>query len=184
GRTRSQGNQVFQRSSEVSLALLVLLDAHCDLGLPPLQLTRFFVVFVLRNALVEPEVEERREPLSNLIILAAQRIDGILVKLVLSLMPGLHVREQGIQQPRGHPDRAQYGLDLIEHSAFGNEELLIRGSRITADEIDVPALLEIASYRAARGRAFHQSPEHERLFGISRRGSPGAPEPNLFALAE
>src|SRR5262249_45113251 len=46
---RSQGNQAFQRSSEISLARLMLLDAHRDLGLPLFQLTRFFVVFVLRN---------------------------------------------------------------------------------------------------------------------------------------
>jgi hypothetical protein len=49
GRARSQRNQAFQRRSEVSLAILMLLDAQRDLGLPLFQLTRFFVVFVLRN---------------------------------------------------------------------------------------------------------------------------------------
>jgi hypothetical protein len=34
----------------VFLALLMLLDAQRDLGLPFLQLTRFFVIFVLRNS--------------------------------------------------------------------------------------------------------------------------------------
>jgi hypothetical protein len=51
---------------------------------------------------VPPQVEERREPVAKLVILTAQRIDGVLVKLVLSFMPGLHEREQGIQQFRRH----------------------------------------------------------------------------------
>ena len=71
----------------------MLLDAHRDLGLSLLQLTRFFVVFVRRNALVETQVKERREPLSNLVILTAQPIDGVLMKPGLSIVPGLHVRE-------------------------------------------------------------------------------------------
>jgi hypothetical protein len=49
GCARSQGNQAFQRSSEISLTLLMLIDAQRDLGLTLLQLTRLFVVFVLRN---------------------------------------------------------------------------------------------------------------------------------------
>jgi len=63
------------------------------------------------------------------------------MKSVLSLVPGLHVREQGIQQFRRDPDRAQGRFDLIKNGAFGNEELLIRRSRVTADEIDVPTFL-------------------------------------------
>jgi hypothetical protein len=46
GCARSQGNQALQRRSEVSLALLMPLDAHRNLGLPLFQLARFFVVFV------------------------------------------------------------------------------------------------------------------------------------------
>jgi hypothetical protein len=38
-------------------------------------------------------------------------------------------------------DCAQYGFDLIENGAFGNEDLLARRGRITANEIDVPTLL-------------------------------------------
>jgi hypothetical protein len=49
-RARSQGNQAFQRSSEITLALLMLLNAQRDLGLPLFQFTRFFVGFVLRNS--------------------------------------------------------------------------------------------------------------------------------------
>jgi hypothetical protein len=59
-------------------------------------------------------------------------------------MPGLHVREQSIQQFRRHLDRAQYGFDLIENGAFWNEERFIRSGRIAADKVDVPTLLEIA----------------------------------------
>jgi len=69
GCARSQGNEAFQRRSEVFLTLLMLLDAQRDLGLPVLQLTRFFVVFVLRNTLVEPQIEERSEPVAKLIVL-------------------------------------------------------------------------------------------------------------------
>ena len=145
---RSQGNQAFQRRSEITLALLMLLDAELDLRLPLFQLARFFVVFVLRNALVEPEVEERSEPVAKLVILSAQAVDGILMKPSFSLVPSLHVCEQSIQQFRRDLNRAQYGFDLIKNGAFGNEELLIRRGRITADEIDVPTLFEIASYRA------------------------------------
>jgi hypothetical protein len=48
-RTRSHGNQAFQRRPVVALALLVLLDPQRDLGLPLLQLARLTVVVVLRN---------------------------------------------------------------------------------------------------------------------------------------
>jgi len=50
GCARSQGNQAFQRRSEITLALLMLLDAELDLRLPLFELARFFVVFVLRNS--------------------------------------------------------------------------------------------------------------------------------------
>jgi hypothetical protein len=98
GCARSQGNEALQRRSEISLALLMLLDAQRDLGLPLFQLARFFVVFVLRNTLVEPQVEQHSEPVTKLIVLASQAFDGVLMKSVLGLVPGLHVREQGIQQ--------------------------------------------------------------------------------------
>src|SRR6266487_5724650 len=137
---------------------------------------------VLRNTLVEPQVEEHGEPLTKLVKLATEPLDGVTMKLIFCLMPGLHVSEQRIQQFRRHLDSSEDGFDLIENRAFGNKELFIWLSRVAADQVDMATLLEVAGHRAARGRALDQPPEHERLLRISRRARTRAAQPNLFAL--
>src|SRR5438132_5985854 len=117
----------------------MLFDADRDFGLLLLQLARFLVVFVLRNTLVEPQVEERGEPLTKLVKLATEALDGVPMKPVFSLVPRLHVREQGIQQFRRDVYRSQYRLDLIEDRAFRDEEFLIGLSRVAADQVGVPS---------------------------------------------
>src|SRR5262249_23171886 len=124
----------------------MLLDTKRDFGLLLLHLARFFVVFVLRNTLVEAQVEERSEPVAKVVILATEALDSVPMKLAFGLVTGLHVREQRIQQFRRNLYRSEHGLDLIEDRAFGDEEFLIRLSRVAADQIGVPPLLDIAGH--------------------------------------
>jgi hypothetical protein len=55
-----EATEIRLSSVVLSLAFLVLLNAQSDLVLPALQLARLFVVFVLRNTLIEPQIQEQR----------------------------------------------------------------------------------------------------------------------------
>ena len=81
GCARGNGNQAFQRRPVISLGFLVRLNAECEFGLPALQLARFFAVVVLRNTLVEPQIEEQGQLVPGLIIFATQSRDGIEMEL-------------------------------------------------------------------------------------------------------
>ena len=87
------GNQGFQCCAELTLAVLMLLNAEPNFGLPFLQLARLFVVILCSNTLIKAQIEEYGEPIPNLIEFASKTGNGLKVELVFGFVAGLHVSD-------------------------------------------------------------------------------------------